>query len=120
MNEVKKSDNNGRGLFLTLIFLLLGLNAWLFYNAFKNKEENKEDRKKSAQQIVEAQNLYSQMEAQYTEAKKDLTSQQGDFSKKDSVIAALEAELDSRRSEITTLLKTCNFFSGGTTTNQKN
>ncbi len=115
MNEEKKSDNRGRGLYLILILLLLGLNGWLFYNAFQNKE----DRKRSAQQIEEARILYSQLEVQYASAKTDLMNQQGDFNKKDSLIAALEAELDSRRSEITTLLKTCNFFNGGVTNNQK-
>lgn len=115
MNEEKKSENRGRGLYLILIFLLLGLNGWLFYNAFLNKE----DRKKSAQQIEEARILYSQLEVQYGQAKQQLTDQMGDFSQKDSLIAVLEAELDSRRNEIATLLKTCNFFNGGVNTNEK-
>jgi len=115
MNEEKKSENRGRGLYLILIFLLLGLNGWLFYTAFLNKE----DRKKSAQQIEEARILYSQLEVQYSQAKQQLNDQVGDFSQKDSLIAVLEAELDSRRNEIATLLKTCNFFNGGVTQNQK-
>ncbi len=115
MNEEKKSENRGRGLYLILIFLLLALNGWLFYNAFLNKE----DRKKSAQQIEEARILYSQLEVQYNQAKQQLNDQVGDFSQKDSLIAVLEAELDSRRNEIATLLKTCNFFNGGVTQNQK-
>ena len=115
MNEEKKSENRGRGLYLILIFLLLGLNGWLFYNAFQNKE----DRKKSAAQIEEARILYSQLEVQYSQAKQQLQDQVGDFSQKDSLIAVYEAELDAKRNEIATLLKTCNFFNGGVTTNQK-
>lgn len=115
MNEERKSDNRGRGLYLLLILLLLGLNGWLFFNAFQNKE----DRKRSEAQIEEAQVLYGQLQSQYDEAKKQLSMQKGDFHQKDSLISALEAELDARRGEITTLLKTCNFFNGGVTTNQK-
>ena len=115
MNEEKRSDNRGRWLYLVLIFLLLGLNGWLFYNAFQNKE----DRLRSAQQIEEARILYSQLEVQFNESKRELMDQKGDFSKKDSLITALEGELDARRNEITTLLKTCNFFNGGVTNNQK-
>ena len=115
MNEEKRSDNRGRWLYLVLIFLLLGLNGWLFYNAFQNKE----DRLRSAQQIEEARILYSQLEVQFNESKRELMDQKGDFSKKDSLITALEGELDARRNEITTLLKTCNFFNGGDTNNQK-
>lgn len=79
MNEEKKSENRGRGLYLILIFLLLGLNGWLFYNAFQNKE----DRKKSAAQIEEARILYSQLEVQYSQAKQQLQDQVGDFSQKE-------------------------------------
>jgi len=115
MNEEKRSDNRGRWLYLVLIFLLVGMNGWLFYNAFQNKE----DRLRSAQQIEEARILYSQLEVQFNESKRELLDQKGDFSTKDSLISALEGELDARRNEITTLLKTCNFFNGGVTNNQK-
>jgi hypothetical protein len=115
MNEEKKSENRGRGLYLILIFLLLGMNGWLFYNAFQNKEE----REKSAAQIIEAQELYSQLEVQYAQAKQQLQDQMGDFTQKDSLIAVYEAELDSKRNEIATLLKTCNFFSGTPAVNEK-
>lgn len=115
MNEEKKSENRGRGLYLILIFLLLGLNGWLFFNAFKNKEAQE----LSASQIEEAKILYSKLEVQYAQAKQQLDDQMGDFTQKDSLIAVYQAELDSKRNEIATLLKTCNFFNGGVTTNQK-
>ncbi|MEZ5013914.1 MAG: hypothetical protein R2794_06450 [Chitinophagales bacterium] len=115
MNEEKNSEKRGRGLLLILIFLLLGLNGWLFYNTYRSKE----DREKSAQQIEEASILYGQLQAQYEEAKRELEDQKGDFNEKDSLIASLEAELESRKNEITTLLRTCNFYNGNSSKNEK-
>lgn len=115
MNEEKKSSNRGRLLYLALILLLLGMNGWLFYNAVQNKDE----REKNARLLEEAKIANQLLEEQYQSAKLQLSEQKGDFNQKDSLIAVLEAELDGRRNEIATLLKTCNFFSGNAKTNEK-
>lgn len=115
MNEEKQSGNRGRILYLLLILLLLGMNGWLFYNAIQNKDE----REKNAQLLEEAEIANKLLEQQYQTAKEELASQKGDFTQKDSLIAVLEAELDARRNEIATLLKTCNFFNGNAKTNEK-
>ena len=115
MNEEKKTGNRGRILYLILIFLLLGMNGWLFYNAVQNKTEREEN----ARLLEEAKIANKLLDEQYQTAKQQLTDQKGDFSEKDSLIAVLEAELDNRRNEIATLLKTCNFFNGNAKTNEK-
>lgn len=115
MNEEKKSGTRGRVLYLLLILLLLGMNGWLFFNAAQNKD----DREKSARLLEEAKIVNTQLEEQYNLAKQQLNDQKGDFTQKDSLIAVLEAELDSRRNEIATLLKTCNFFNGNVKINEK-
>lgn len=107
MNEEKSTRNRGRWLYLVLIFLLLGLNGWLFYN----NSLNTKDRQQKAQQIEEAGVLYSQLQAQYNQAQLTLEEQKGQFIMKDSLIASLEDDLNAKRDEIARLIKSCNFYS---------
>jgi hypothetical protein len=115
MNEEKATRNRGRWVYIALILLLLALNGWLFYN----NSLNTKDREQKARQIEEAGILYNQLEAKYSEAQTELEMQKGQFVQKDSLIASLEGELNAKREEIDRLLKTCNFFNGSTTTNEK-
>ncbi|MBC8045384.1 MAG: hypothetical protein H7Y00_01170 [Fimbriimonadaceae bacterium] len=104
MNEETKRSN-GRGLFIILILLLLGLNGWLFFNAYKNKE----DQKAFAIQVSEKDSLINKLNAEYVALQLDLQSQKGISAEMDSVIAQLQNDLTIKKDEITTLLQSKNF-----------
>ena len=104
MEETKKTS--GKGLYLLLILLLLGANAWLFYNAYKNKEEQKVFQN----QISEKDSLINSLNTQYTNALLELQAQKGESAQKDSLIAQLQNDLSARRNEIADILKSKNFY----------
>ncbi|MBC8173469.1 MAG: hypothetical protein H7X71_06130 [Chitinophagales bacterium] len=104
MEETKKQGN--RGLYIILILLLLGLNAWLFYNAYLNKVEQKT----FATQISEKDSIINHLNNEYTALQLELASQKGQSAEKDSMITELQNELTARKDEIAGLLKSKNFL----------
>lgn len=111
--ETKKRSN--RGLFIVLILLLLGLNAWLFFNAYKNKEEEK----KFEQQITQKDSLMNALNEEYTALQLELQTMRGESAGKDSLIAQLQSELTAKKDEISELLKSKNFMSKKSNETQK-
>lgn len=112
----ESTGKKGQGrIYLILILLLLGLNAWLFYNAYQNKE----DRKQSEQQIDQAKQLYADLNVKYDNTLQELEAQKGESDQKDSLIAQLENDLQQRKNEIAGLLQTKNFMSSKLSDAQK-
>lgn len=98
MSEVK--NGNGKALYISMIIILLGLNAWLFYNAQQNKKASVEYQA----QLSEVENLNKEMEVSFNSLMNELNSRKGNNAEKDSVINLLESELLEKRNKINTLL----------------
>ncbi len=105
MSEGKR--NSGLGIFIILILLLLGLNAWLFYNAYQNKKE----KRATELRIEEVDSLNTQLQTQYADLMEELEAQRGESAQKDSLITALQSELTDQKAEIEELLKSKNYIS---------
>jgi hypothetical protein len=101
------TTKNGKGLFILLILLLLGVNGWLFYNAYKNKEEQKA----MEMSLAKSDSLLTKLNSEYVALQLELEAQKGMNAEKDAIIEKMQKELTAKKDEIASLLKSKNLYS---------
>ena len=89
-----------RNLYLIMILSLLGLNAWLFYQAYQNKEKQLQ----TETTISELDSMRIVLNERYNSLVDELTRQKGINVDKDIVLDSLLAEIEVRKQDIGRLL----------------
>ena len=94
MQETRNTKE--RNLYLIMILSLLGLNAWLFYQAYQNKEKQLQ----TETTISELDSMRIVLNERYNSLVDELTRQKGINVDKDIVLDSLLAEIEVRKQEI--------------------
>ncbi|HCK21072.1 MAG TPA: hypothetical protein DHW15_02585 [Bacteroidetes bacterium] len=98
MQETRNTKE--RNLYLIMILSLLGLNAWLFYQAYQNKEKQLQ----TETTISELDSMRIVLNERYNSLVDELTRQKGINVDKDIVLDSLLAEIEVRKQDIGRLL----------------
>lgn len=97
-----KNNNRWVNIGIIAIIALLGLNAWLFYDKYKNEKTI------ASQQtdLDEAERLNVELEKQYYETLSQLEEMRGDNEEMNNLIEKQKAELSQQKDEIARLIRT--------------
>ncbi len=102
MNTQKNSSSRWITIGIVAIIALLAVNAWLFYDKYKNEETIEQQ----SVDLDEAQQLNMELEKQYYETLSQLEEMRGDNEEMNSLIDKQKEELQSQKAEIARMIKT--------------
>ncbi len=102
MNTQKNSSNRWINIGIVAIIALLAVNAWLFYDKYKNEETIEQQ----SVDLGEAQQLNMELEKQYYETLSQLEEMRGDNEEMNTLIDKQKEELRAQKEEITKMIST--------------
>lgn len=102
MNTQKNSSNRWINIGIVAIIALLAVNAWLFYDKYKNEETIEQQ----SVDLGEAQQLNMELEKQYYETLSQLEEMRGDNEEMNTLIEKQKEELRTQKDEISRMIST--------------
>lgn len=102
MNSPKNSSSRWVNIGIIAIIALLAINAWLFYDKYKNEQTIEAQ----TEDIAEAEKLNMELEKQYYETLSQLEEMRSDNEEMNLLIDQQKAELSTQKDEISRMIKT--------------